>query len=356
MTDKKPDRYNAKNERMKYAYRKHLSRIGRKDEKTIVGALRHIRDFELFIDFTGFEVFNDHVADKYIQNLFRLKLSLSYIVDNIRTLKEFLSWLERQRGYRSKINFNHLDYLNISQNQQKEAKAMEYQKTYKYEQIIDVIRKMPKATDKDKRNKSLISLQALCTLRISELRTVKIKNLIEEDGQYFIHVCPKSMSVKFAKTRQVIFISLPDDIIANVIEWRNYLLLLGFRDGDPLFPKIDNRFGATNLLEQSIRKEEIRSDTVIRDVFKSAFENAGLAYINPHSFRKTLARYAQTQSPAFLNAVRQNLGHSSIDTTLNSYGQLSLPEQRRIIGENSINFLQPSFLKGGKYEIIKQIN
>lgn len=71
----------------------------------------------------------------------------------------------------------------------------------------------------------------------------------------------------------------------------------------------------------------------MRDVFKGAFENAGLAYINPHSFRKTLARYAQTQSPAFLNAARQNLGHKSIDTTLNSYGQLSVAEQRRIIGE-----------------------
>ena len=331
--DKQHIRFNPANERIKYKYRQHLRRIGQRDEKTVLAALKHIRDFEIFLDFAGFDKFNDHIADKYIQGMFCAKLSLSYITDNIRALKDFLNWLERQRGYRSKINYNHIDYLNISKNQRKEAKAMEYQKAYKYDQIIHTIRIMPDKTDKESRDKAIVSLQALCTLRISELRTVKLKSLIEEDGRYFIHVCPKSMSVKFAKTRHAVFIPLPDDIIANVIQWRDYLRSLGFKDADPLFPKVDNHFTRTNLLEQNIRKEEIKSDTTIRDIFKSAFETAGFEYIKPHSFRKTLARYAETQSPAFLNAVRQNLGHSSIDTTLSSYGQLSAAAQREIINQ-----------------------
>lgn len=329
--DKNPDQYNPVNERMKYKYRKHLRRIGQKDEKTILAALKHIRDFERFMKFAGFEKFNDHVADKYIQGMFSANLSLSYITDNISALKDFLNWLERQRGYRSKINYNHIDYLNVSRNQQKTAKATEYQKAYKYEQIIQTIRQMPGDTDKEKRDKAIISLQALCTLRISELRTVKMNSLVEEDGQYFIYVSPKNMSVKFAKARHAVFIPLPDDIIANVIEWHGYLGTLGFKDADPLFPRVDNHFARTNLLQQKIRKEEIKSNTTIRGIFKNAFESAGFEYIKPHSFRKTLARFAETQSPAFLNAVRQNLGHMSIDTTLNSYGQLSVMEQRRII-------------------------
>lgn len=333
--DKKPDQYNSVNERIKYKYRQHLRRVSQKDDKTVLAVLKHIRDFEIFMDFAGFEKFNDHIADKYIQGMFNADLSLSYITDNIRALKDFLNWLERQRGYRSKIDYNHIDYLNISRNQRKTAKASEYQDAYKYEQIIKTIRQMPDKTDIEKRDKAIISLQALCTLRISELRTVKMKNLVEEDGQYFIYVCPRSMSVKFAKTRHAVFIPLPDDIIASVIQWRGYLRSLGFKDADPLFPKIDNHFGKTNLLEQKIRKMEIKSDTTIRDIFRKAFEAAGFKYIKPHSFRKTLARYAETQSPAFLNAVRQNLGHESIDTTLSSYGQLSLAEQRRIISTAS---------------------
>ncbi len=333
---KNPDQYNPVNERMKYKYRQHLRRIGQRDEKTVLAALKHIREFEIFMGFAGFEKFNDHIADKYIQYMFSADLSLSYITDNIRAVKDFLNWLERQRGYRSKINYNHIDYLNISRNQRKTAKAKEYQKAYKYDQIIHVIRQMPDKTDKEKRDKAIVSLQALCTLRISELRTVKIKNLVEEDGQYFIYVCPKSMSVKFAKTRHAVFIPLPDDIITNVIQWGGYLRSLGFKDADPLFPKINNHFGRTNMLEQKIRKEEIKSNTTMRDIFKKAFEAAGYEYIKPHSFRKTLARYAETQSPAFLNAVRQNLGHSSIDTTLTSYGQLSVAEQRKLIAKTPI--------------------
>lgn len=325
--------FNPANERIKYKYRLHIRRAMQRDEKTILAALKHIRDFEIFIKFKGFESFNETIADKYIQSMFDSKKSLSYISDNIRALKDFLKWLERQNGYRTKINYNHIDYLNISNNQRKEAKAKEYKKSYKFEQIIEAVRKMPDQTITEKRNKAIISLQALCSLRVSELRTVKLKNLIEEEGAYFIYVCPKSMKTKFAKTRHVNFVTLPDDIIANVINWRDYLQSLGFKDSDPLFPKIDNTFSALNLLEQSVKREAIKSDTTIRDVFKKAFVNAGFPYLNPHSFRHTLARYAQNQSPAFLNAVRQNLGHSSIDTTLSSYGQLSVEEQRRVMND-----------------------
>ena len=337
--ERKPECYNSRNERTKVKYRTHIRRIGQKDEKTILAILKHIRDFEIFINFAGFEKFNADIADKYIQGMFSVNLSLSYITDNIRALKDFLNWLERQRGYRSKINYNHIDYLNVSRNQRRSAKATEYQKGYSYEQIIQANRLMPERTDKDKRNKAIVSLQALCTLRISELRTVKLANMVQEDGTWFIHVSPKNMQTKFAKTRQCVFVSLPDDIKANVINWYDYLKLIGFSDGDPLFPAIDNRFNQQNLLETNITNNAIKSDTTLRDIFKACFANAGMDYIKPHSFRKTLARFAQTKSPAFLNAVRQNLGHSSIDTTLNSYGQLSTLEQRQIISETNFSFI-----------------
>ncbi len=323
--------FNAVNERIKYKYRIHLRRVNQRDDKTIDAALKHIREYELFTDFAGFEKYNGEVADKYIQSLVQRDLSMSFILSNTRILKEFLRWLERQHGYRSRIDYNKIDYLNIPRNQQNTAKAIEYQKSYKFEEIFKTIRAMPNKTKKDKRDRAIVSLQASCALRIAELRTVKMKSLIEEDGSYFIYVSPKNMSVKFAKTRHVNFMPLPDDIIANVIGWHDYLKTLGFKDGDPLFPVVDNRFTETNLLKQTMRKDEIKSNTTIRNVFKKAFEAAEFEYIKPHSFRKTMAKYAEYQSPAFFNAVRQNLGHSSIDTTLNSYGQLSVAEQRRII-------------------------
>lgn len=336
MKDKKPKLYSAKNERAKYSYRQHLRRVSQKDEKTVMAALKHIREFEVYTDLAGFETFNADVADKYIQSLFQQQLSLSFIENNIRSLREFLYWLERQHGFRSKINYNHIAYLNISRNQKNTAKAVEYQKSYKFDEIIQTIRNMPSSSDREKRDKAIISLQALCTLRINELRTVKIKNLIQEDEKYFIYVTPKNMQVKFAKTRHVNFLTLPQDIIDNVIEWRERLLSLGFKESDPLFPRIDDRFAENNLLEQSVHYDCIKSETTIRQIFKKAFEATGYDYIKPHNFRKTLVRFAETQSPAFLNAIRQNLGHVSIDTTLSSYGQLSEADQRQNISSIKI--------------------
>ena len=125
--------FNSANERMKYKYRIHLRRVGKRDEKTILAALKNIREFERFIEFTGFEAFNEGVADQYVQKLLSRNLSLSFIFDNLKALRDFLNWLARQRGYRSKINFNHIDYLNISNNQRKEAKPAIFRRAEKRE-------------------------------------------------------------------------------------------------------------------------------------------------------------------------------------------------------------------------------
>ena len=60
----------------------------------------------------------------------------------------------------------------------------------------------------------------------------------------------------------------------------------------------------------------------MRDVFKSAFEGAGLPYFNPHSFRSMIIRHAMTLdlSPEEMKALSQNLGHSDVLTTFTSYG------------------------------------
>ena len=178
---------------------------------------------------------------------------------------------------------------------------------------------MPQETMIQRRNKAMISLNALCSLRISELRTVKMRNLILEDENWFIHASPKDMKVKNSTPRYSPFVQLPQDITDNVINWKNELIQKhGLKDKDPLFPKIPRSFNWQNLLESEITKEEMRSSSAVRNIFETAFKAAGFEYINPHNFRHTRARFATKQSPEYLNATRQALGHKTIDTTLNS--------------------------------------
>ena len=330
----KQDQFNPANERIKYKYRIHVKRALKKDEKTIIVELKYLREYEIFSLFAGFEKYNSTQADKYINYLFDQDYSVSYINDALRTLKVFLTWLERQKGYRSKIDYNDIDYLNLSNNQRRAGKSVEHKKSYSYEQITTTIRKMPENEMIKRRNKAIVSANALGSLRISELRTIKLKNLIMEDGRCFIHVNAKDMASKRAKSRYADFVQLPQDIFDNVINWKNELeQKYGFKDKDPLFPKIPSNFNQLNLLESNITKEEIKSCSQVREIFKKAFNDAGFPYINPHNFRRTRTKFAMKQSPAYLNATRQALGHKNIDTTLNSYGDMSIDEQREVVAE-----------------------
>ena len=332
----KQSQFSPNNERIKYKYRIHVKRALKKDSKTIIAELKYLREYDLFDNFAGFEKFNSTRADKYISHLFD-HYSISYINDALRTLKTFLTWLERQKGYKSKINYNDIDYLNITNNQRRAAKATEHKKSYSFEQIIKTIRNMPDKTMIERRNKAIISANALCSLRISELRTIKLKNLIEEEGKCFIHINPKDIESKFAKARYADCAQLPQDIFDNLINWKSELVAkFQFTSKDPLFPKIPSNFNQLNFLKSVMTKEEIKSGSQMRDIFKNAFQKAGFDYINPHNFRHTRARFASKQSPEYLNATRQALGQKNIDTTFNSYGELSMYEQRESIASVKI--------------------
>ncbi len=60
---------------------------------------------------------------------------------------------------------------------------------------------------------------------------------------------------------------------------------------------------------------------------------AGLAYANPHSFRKTLAQLGERvcRTPEEFKAWSQNLGHEQVLTTFSSYGQVADDRQAELI-------------------------
>ena len=56
--------FNAQNERAKYKYRVHLKCVLQRDDKTITAALKHLRDYELFTKFEGYETYNGERANR----------------------------------------------------------------------------------------------------------------------------------------------------------------------------------------------------------------------------------------------------------------------------------------------------
>jgi integrase/recombinase XerD len=73
--------------------------------------------------------------------------------------------------------------------------------------------------------------------------------------------------------------------------------------------------------------------TPIRQIFKEAFQDAGLPYFHPHLFRTTLTHQGQQvcRTPEQFKAWSQNLGHDDPLTTFTSYGKIDPYRQGEVI-------------------------
>jgi len=313
---------NANNERIKYNYRVCLARADGRDKKTLLHVIYHITEFEKYTGYKDFQKTTQSMIHDYIEKMIAKGTSLSFADHNVKALQKFYQWLSIQRGYRSKIDPNLPRFFQLSANQRKIARAPSYRESYEIADIKRAIANMPKKSITERRNKAIVSLQALCGLRISELRTIKIKNFIYDktSERYLVYVDPKDMSVKFAKTRYAFVMPFESEWLDNVLRWRDELKTLGWGDRDPLFPIIPNQFNQLNMLKPSIQKVEIKGNNAMLKVFRDAFTAVGLPYYPPHTFRHMIARWAETQTPEVFNAVRQSLGHSDIKTTFEAYG------------------------------------
>ena len=120
-----------------------------------------------------------------------------------------------------------------------------------------------------------------------------------------------------------------------MIDWIAYLkeeMLWG--NDDPLFPSTEIAVGNSSQFEvMGLKRGHWSSTTPIRTIFLEAFENAGLPYFNPHSFRNTLVRLGETvcKTPEEFKAWSQNLGHDGVMTTFLSYGEVTCQRQGDII-------------------------
>jgi integrase len=103
---------------------------------------------------------------------------------------------------------------------------------------------------------------------------------------------------------------------------------------DPLFPSTEVRRSAGGGFQPfGLKRAHWSNADAARRIFKRAFEIVSLPRFNPHSFRKTLARFGQEicRTPEMMKAWSQNLGHTRMLTTFTSYGQIDENRQGEII-------------------------
>ncbi|WP_298282714.1 site-specific integrase, partial [Novosphingobium sp.] len=185
----------------------------------------------------------------------------------------------------------------------------------------------------ERRDRALVAFAAITGARVMALATFRLGHVNGEGG--FVEQDARTVATKFAKTFRTVFMPVCDGALDIVAEW-----VMELRDvqlsgpDDPLFPATEMGLGETGGFQpQGLARHGWASSGPIRDVFRRAFEGAGLPYFNPHSFRAMLVRHAMTLdlSPEEMKAWSQNLGHSDVLTTFTSYGTVPLHRQSELI-------------------------
>ena len=334
------NKHNPNNERIKRKYLIFMKEARQQQEATIDAIAKAVNRFESYTKFRDFKSFHFEQAVGFKKHLAKQcnkrtgdKLSKATLNSTLRQLKSFFQWLSMQAGYKSRINYPDAEYFNLSENDVRIATAKRSKPVPTIEQVKHVLDAMPSNTALEKRNRCLITFTLATGARDGAIASFKLKHVDLIEGSVFQDA--RDVNTKFSKTFTTNFLPVGEDVLNIIHDWVAYLRderLWG--NDDPLFPSTEVKQGKNKTFEAvDIKKEHWSTASPIRAVFKKAFEGAGLAYFNPHSFRKTLVRLGERvcQTPEEFKAWSQNMGHEGVLTTFFSYGEVQPQRQAEII-------------------------
>ena len=326
---------NEENERIKRRYLQYLKAAKRKDASTVLKAVEGILRFEASIGYTSFKRFRIEQAIKFqdrlndeVSKTTGKPLAKSTVRSILAADKGFIFWLADQSGYKSRIRHSDADYFNMDSKGARVASAQRETPYPSMEMARHAFSYMPEATVIERRNKALFAFFMLTGARDGAVASLRLKhiNMIDE----YVYQDAREVKTKNSKTFTTYFLPVDPDYLACFSAWVTHLRTEAlFGPDDPLFPpaKVKAIEGVFQVV--GLNREIYKNANTIREAIKDAFTHADLPPFTPHAFRKTLVKWADIAYPtrAAFKAFSQNIGHSSVITTISAYCPISIEEQ-----------------------------
>lgn len=326
-------KYNPKNERIKRDYFRFQKDAEGRAAATIDGIRAAIGRFEAYTGCRDFATFSREQAIAFKKHLAEQKaqrtgepISKATMHSTLNALKEFFKWLAWQAGYKSRLHVPDIEYFNLTEKEVSIAKATKHKNPPTLGQIRKVIFAMPTDSELQRRNRALIAFAILTGMRDSALASLRLQHVDTHATPPLVRQEPDMVKTKFSKQILTYFFPVGDDIQAIALDWiRELRQEKLYSLTAPVFPRTLIGLDANQTFAvQGLEQECWSSATPIRQIFREAFEGAGLPYFHPHLFRTTLALLGQQvcKTPEQFKAWSQNLGHESPLTTFSSYGKI----------------------------------
>jgi integrase len=333
-------KHNGANERIKRDYYRYLAEARGRDEATIDGVAKSLARFEETTRAKDFKRFHREQAVAFKAKLALAlnartgeRISKATMLSTLRDLRAFFFWLAHLPGFKSHIAFSDSDYFNLSDKDVTVARARREKRVPTPGQVNHVLATMPADTVLARRDRALVAFAALTGARVGALASFRLGHVDLAGG--FVEQDARTVQTKFSKTFRTYFMPVCEHALSIVTEWVNELerdQLWG--PSDPLFPVTAMGHTAEHgFVAVGLARHGWATTAPVRDIFKRAFEAAGLPYFNPHSLRDMLVRHAMALnlSPEAMKAWSQNLGHSDVLTTFTSYGGVPTTRQGELI-------------------------
>ena len=330
---------NEENERIKRSYLQYLKTAKRKDASTVLKAAEGILRFEASAGYANFKRFRIEQAVKFQERLSEevskstgKPLSKSSIRSILAANKGFFFWLAGESGYKSRIRHSDADYFNMDAKGARVASAVRETPYPSMEMARHAFSYMPEATEIDRRNKAIFAFLMLTGARDGAIASLRLKHINMIDG--CVYQDAREVKTKGSKTFTTYFLPVDPEYLVCFTVWVTHLKKVAlFGPNDPLFPPpqmglVDGGFKVTGL-----KREIYQNASAIRAAMKDAFIRADLPPFTPHAFRKTLVKWADTAYPTreAFKAFSQNIGHSSVITTVSAYCPVSVERQAELI-------------------------
>lgn len=324
--------FNPVNELIKKQYEEALIHGRCRDPKTVKAVWDAITLFEQFTGRADFKTFDSEQTKGFKKWLEKQTnksgelLSLSTVRGILNNIREFFLWLAIHPQYVRKIDGRAVEYLRLSNNANRAARASRDKIPPTIEELQKTLNAMPFETDIEKRDKAIFAFMILTCVRDDALVSLRMKDV--DIDKKTLWQDPKHVRTKFRKGILSAFVSAPiPEAEAIFIDWYVFARdVLRLSPDAPLFPQtlvVANPQTLTFEVK-GLSRDPWASAAPVREIFKKAFSNAGLPYFNPHLFRNTIVQWAEKNcTPYEFKAISQNLGHEHAMTTYNSYGKLS---------------------------------
>jgi len=335
------------------------------DEPTLDQAAAAICGFEAFNRVKPFKSFRPEQAISFKAHLFDQinavtgkPLSKATLHSKLRALKSFFEWLSREPGYRKALNYSDAAYFNLPDKDVRVATARREPKTPSIEQVLRVLETMPGDTIIQRRDRALVACIMVTGARVMAVATFQLQHIDMDKG--LVTQDARTVKTKRAKTFTSSFFPVGDQARRILGDWLTELReceLFGL--DDPIFPASAMALDAGGQFAPSgLSRRPWTTTAPIREIFKRAFSGAGLPYYTPHSLRRTLQNlgYDLELTPRQQKAWSQSFGHSSVNTTLTSYGQLPVSEQARVMAALGTAKPRKAVSRGRLAEIISELH